>query len=869
MQRMYYLLYYRKLQTETQNRFPCALAIPIQQARHHSWLPTRLAQIFTALLGSLSHLVLITLIAASAFWLTPRLALAAEGAGPTDKTEQGYTIRGSVLDFDNTPVSGAMVSTGWGDPQSAYANTDSQGNYTITVDIPGIYNIHVSRFYNSLDPAPRAVSVPPSQTAVNFTFAPYDTIRGTVVDPAGQPIAWATVTSQLLDTLYISTLTDENGAYTLAVTPGIYHLTAIATGLVSPPVQRVVVPPSHIEVNFALLTPYTIQGTVRTFDGQPLSGANLVTSEDDPMIAYASTDSEGNYTMVVREGTYHIWVSAYGLGSPPFQVATVPANQSGVDFTMPQPFLISGTVRDDLGNPVAGASVGVGIASVTHTAADGTYTLAIGSGEQWVTAYSDDTERYDDGLNSVLVRVPPAAQKVDFVFRLRNRTLSGRVVDPQGQPIAMATVLASNPLTSNGQAQETDANGIYTLTVPAGVYWIKVTKYFSVFDHSPTGRIVFEPSLSQEIDVSTAPVTDVNFTLEPAGGYKTIHGHVLDAQGGPVQAMVSASPTAPMSCEPATTVQADESGAYTLTVKPGPYLVTMYHDRWPALPAQNVVVESDAIADFTFPPLYVLSGWAQDTRGKPVRSALMQANTSAFNGLYNSSLTDDDGWYTLIVAEGTYTITAYDQAFAAPAAGTFTTWAAGGEVNFVLTPLPAPDQVIQGIVLDENGQPAPNGVVAVAGELFGGKTTYYDGTFSRVLYPGTYSLAAGGSSYTSSPWQEVALPPSRSDVTFHVRRADQFIFGQVVDEAGNPLCHTNVQAVGENASAIALTDGSGRFAMRVPAGVYTIQTAAGSTASASQTVTVPPTATQINLVVAEGTAVQTDVVYLPAVIANH
>jgi hypothetical protein len=108
---------------------------------------------------------------------------------------------------------------------------------------------------------------------------------------------------------------------------------------------------------------------------------------------------------------------------------------------------------------------------------------------------------------------------------------------------------------------------------------------------------------------------------------------------------------------------------------------------------------------------------------------------------------------------------------------------------------------------------------------------------------------AGGAGYASSAPQRITIPPRKTVLAFTVRRADQFIFGQLTDEAGNPLCRVRVEATGDEASGFVFTDRSGRFVLRVPGGAYTIRASRNDyPLPATQTLTVPPTAAQVNLV---------------------
>jgi protocatechuate 3,4-dioxygenase beta subunit len=807
-----------------------------------------MSRMCSQVLYAFTSLFLVAAVVTVALW--PHLAHAATFArNAVLMPEQSYTISGAVRNHDNTPVAGALVSTRWDDPDIAIVTTDSEGNYTLTVATPGDYHIIASVFYNELDPPAQAVTIPPSRTEVDFTLAQHDTIRGVVTGPDGQPLAGATVTTAYDDPLYTSTFTDASGVYTLTVAPGIYYVSAGLYGLVSPPAQRIIVPPSHANIDFALYEPYTIQGKVYTFDGEPASGVTIATAEDDPMLAYAMSESDGSYTLIVRAGTYHINASFVGLGTSPVEVVTVPDNRTGVDFHLPQQYLIRGTVRDENGLPVAGAKVIDDASAGTTTAADGSYTLSVVAGEHWISTYSDDDTLYDGGDDIVKVSVPPAAEGVDFELRVRTRTIRGRVVDDQGRPVAMATVFATNPLENTGHAQDTAADGTYLLSVPMGVYWVHVVRYWNHYDDGPHRNTVFEPSVQQEIDVSGNSAQGVDFVLKPISGLHTLRGHVFDHEGAAVDAMISASPIDANSCEARQTVSVDATGAYTVPVKAGTYLVSAFSDGRPVLPDQRITVPSDASVDFTYPRLYAISGRVTNEKGRPLQNVLLQASTEDLDIVYNSSLTESDGWYNILVGAGTYTVTAFDDGYTSSPAQVVTVPAPPAQIDFVLTSVAPPEHVIRGRVLDESGKPARHAVVSLQGDFYGGDTVYYDGSFSRAVYPGTYTVVAGGYGYLTSEAQQVTVPAGANDLTFTVRRADESVFGKVTNEAGDPVCGARVEVSGDGGiSTYVSTNSGGNFALRLPDGVYTLRASAQGYPTQTQTATVPPTATQVNFV---------------------
>jgi protocatechuate 3,4-dioxygenase beta subunit len=740
-----------------------------------------------------------------------------------------YTISGKVLDWDGTPIAGASVSTKYSDPVSASAQTDATGAYALTV-LAGTY--HVSVYKSGLPNLPeQTVTVPPNQV-VNFTYPARYTISGKVLDWDGMPIAGASVSTKYSDPVSASAQTDATGAYALTVLAGTYHVSVYKSGLPNLPEQTVTVPPNQV-VNFSYPRRYTIRGTVRNYDNTPVKDVSVSTDWNDPVHAYAQTDASGAYSLVVTAGTYTIDASKSGYPNPPKRTVTVPPDASGVDFTFPQPYPISGTVRDGSGKPVQGATIWGGLNSVT-TAADGTYTAMAGPGEHYVSAQKNGYQP----APSVIVPVPPAASGVDFVLLVRDQTIRGRVVDNQGRPLGDASVSGNSIICGNWGSANTraSADGTYTLTVPSGTYHVTATK---------DGYAPAPPELAKVpvTEAQSAAVT-VDFTLEPLPF--TIRGTVRDSLGQPIDdAWVRAS-----ACGLSYGTETDATGTYTLTVNANTFSVSASKSGYLQEPLQIVPVPPNAEhVDFTLRArvTYTITGRVTDPQGAPLEDAYVR--TASGGPDYDSDNTDATGKYTLQVLAGTYQILAEKEGYARVKRAGITVPPNQSGIDLVLPPV---DLKIQGTVRDTAGRGVPDAWVCPtpSGESssYLCRSTYYNGTYTKFLPAGTYRVSASASCYAYASISNVTLPPSKTGLDFTIRLYDQLIAGRATDTDGQPVCGASVTAK-DGITESDSTARNGRYAIQVPAGTYKVSAAKdGYTTPGTKNVTVPPSTTTMNFV---------------------
>ena len=173
-----------------------------------------------------------------------------------------------------------------------------------------------------------------------------------------------------------------------------------------------------------------IAGTV-TAGGAPVAKAQVTVTE---LGSNATTDSAGGYSIGAPDGTYTVEVEALGFERATGQVTVRDAAAVRLDFeltALPRHNL-TGTVTDDRGQPVIGATVrGSGVEDWSSTTgADGTFTRpGLLAGEYDVTVVADG---YLDKMTTVEVEGPTKARRPAHDDRRGRAGRRGR--DPRRLP---------------------------------------------------------------------------------------------------------------------------------------------------------------------------------------------------------------------------------------------------------------------------------------------------------------------------------------------------------------------------------------------------------------------------------------------------
>lgn len=199
------------------------------------------------------------------------------------------------------------------------------------------------------------------------------TISGAVRDNHGATVSGATVTVEGL-----TATTSGSGAYSISIGPGTYNVTASKTGYLPQTRTGMVVTSGNTTTCDLTVTANmgTIAGYVRDAGNNPISGATVST---DTGGFSTTTIANGSYTLAnVTAGTYAVTASK-ATYSPKTQTGVVVTVDSTTtrDFSLTGLGGISGTVRDQNGNTIGGATVSTSTGGYsTTTAANGQYSLA-------------------------------------------------------------------------------------------------------------------------------------------------------------------------------------------------------------------------------------------------------------------------------------------------------------------------------------------------------------------------------------------------------------------------------------------------------------------------------------------------------------
>lgn len=391
-------------------------------------------------------------------------------------------------------------------------------------------------------------------------------LEGRVVDEAGTPLAGAKVTLfEHEGSRYFERRTDADGRFALGPLPDVaYGLVASSPGLM--PLYLPEVLPAELEEDLVLPAPRRLIGQVLAA-GRPVAGAQ-VHVEDTSHVT--TTDAEGRFAIEpLSPGGYLVRGEHAGQHALA-QVSLEENLEVKTTLRLGALFFIEGTVHDEAGAPVAGATIAgmhrgmvLSLPAVT-TSADGRFRMgALPAGPALLTVQS---EQYLDTFREEYLT--PSTPPLTFTLT-RAVIVEGLVTDSEGRPLKDADVRASrqpkprDPVTASDvepdsevdlDLADSDAEGRFRLKLPApGRHFLTVSTPL----HIP---------LTLEVD---APATGVHFRLREGA---TLQGTVVDARGEPLADVDLRIGHGTGSPGPGLDAVSDDAGSFELAgLAPGTY----------------------------------------------------------------------------------------------------------------------------------------------------------------------------------------------------------------------------------------------------------------------------------------------------------
>ena len=460
------------------------------------------------------------------------------GPASSTATQRGAPIEPATLAItvsdDKGPLAGATVRLAPKDGEIVVVKTGGDGVAHADHLEPGAWTVSAS----AADHVPAAL--PAKQLAAGATeklaiklAAGGRTLRGTVSDATGGPIAGARIDAARINTLaepgdaVSTTLTGADGKYQLTVAEG-QLLVAAASADYAPQSRYVEVGPAGAVADFALVPGGVIEGVVRDErTKEPVAGASVLARRDSPAILLAETGAhralsggDGRFRIGgLRPGAWELGATDHARSSkaPTIIGLGVAEQVGGVELLIGTGPVIRGHVVDTTGAPAPNVQIrAISRGEGTEGKADaaGAFTLeGLRPGTYTLTANSDTYLPAGDP------RVALGDKDVDgiVVTVKRGTTLKGhveprQVCDIQQDPGERADLLVLLPSTTTG------ADGEFELS-PLSDGPTKLTARCASGDQG-------------QAQVNVAPgMPEIILSVTPGG---SIAGHVVDGDGKPV-----------------------------------------------------------------------------------------------------------------------------------------------------------------------------------------------------------------------------------------------------------------------------------------------------------------------------------------------
>ncbi|HSK22153.1 MAG TPA: carboxypeptidase regulatory-like domain-containing protein [Egicoccus sp.] len=727
---------------------------------------------------------------------------------------QVASISGRVLDGAGDPVAGVPIAltgagTGSGvtdlEGRYQFAGRSQFGAYTVAITLP--------TGFAAGGPTTRTVNlVSGSSATADFRILEEASISGQVVDGTGAPVSGVSVAVSGPSS---GTLTTDGegrfrlanrtafGAYTVAIT--------VPTGFAAGgPVTRTVnlAEGSSATADFRVLETASVSGQVTDVTGAGLSGVQVTITPPSGSASTLTTDGQGRYRLAGL-GTFGAYTVSVGLptgfaagGVTTRSVNLANGSSATANFVLAATASITGQVVDSTGSGVAGVQVAITRGTTTAnlvTDAQGRYRVAnLSSFGAYTVTMTVPSGFVANGPTARAVNLASGSSASADFGLVQVASISGRVVDGAGEPVAGVAVALSGAGTAPAAVTDTDGRYRFTGRTQFGAYTVAITV--------PTGFAAGGP-VNRTVNLAAGSSATADFRiLEEA----SVSGQVLDGSGAPV-AGVTVTVGGPSSA----TLTTDGQGRYRLANRTqfGAYSVvitvpTGFAAGGAITRTVNLAEGSSATADFRLIETAAVAGQVTDATG----AGLSGVQVALSGGV--TVATDGQGRYRFAnLTPGSFTVTVtVPTGFAAGGVTARTVNLASGSsasADFTLAAVAS----IAGQVLDAAGAPVAGVTVSLSGAGTGTTQTDASGNyrFANRSQFGRYDVTITvptGFTANGPTARIVNLASGQAATASFALTQTGTISGQVVD---NTLTGVSGVEVALDAGTPVLTDAEGRY----------------------------------------------------------
>lgn len=578
----------------------------------------------------------------------------------------GATASGWVIDDAGRPVPGARVSLSrkrksTGDPP--YGSTSGPDGRFEIPDLPmeGLELYVRHRDFPLLSQS--GIVIPPGSRRVDLgrvALPKGERLRGQVFDSQGRPLSevhlWPVYDGQTDPDP--AAVTGPDGRFEIARFGPYGHLFVCRTGYQYRLIPSLV--PSSAEaarLSRIVLDPAPplaqVSGRVIDDTGRPVPGARVrrgaagrpspvvVNPCQEPEPSLAIADAQGRFTFALQGSSYtDLWAEAAGhLRGTRTGVPFGPGRKSGaVEIVLPREATVAGKILATDGSPVAGVRVYAsqdGKVPEAVTDARGRYRLtAVEPGARELRA-----EHPDRGQARRRLDLAPGMNRLDLTLDgQREHAVAGRVIGPDGEPIARVRVEVP------GFSTYSDAAGRFRLVFPRGILLLLpdiLDLQANREGYSP-GDHPFKPS--------EMPIEGLEIRLE-AG--RILTGRILGVEP---ERLADVEIGAEQGEQGWNSGVVSPDGTYRIDdLGPGPWSVTATLETRVVRETVEVAT-AETTLDLNLSPLREVRGKVLGPSGEPIAGAFIRFLDTSFSAL--SAASGEDGNFSLPFPEGTQTIEA-------------------------------------------------------------------------------------------------------------------------------------------------------------------------------------------------------------------